>query len=51
MIQSRSRNSLGIKFRHTPGRDQVQIERKDEMKKRRLKLPDRADAVVMAYLR
>ena len=39
---------VGIKFRHTPGRDQVQIERKDEMKKRGLKSPDRADAMMMA---
>jgi hypothetical protein len=39
---------VGIKFRHTPGRDQVQIERKDEMKKRGLKSPDRADALMMA---
>jgi hypothetical protein len=39
---------VGITFRHTPGRDQVQIERKDEMKKRGLKSPDRGDALMMA---
>ena len=39
---------VGIKWRHTPGRDQVAIERKDEAKRRGLKSPDRADALMMA---